>query len=176
MNNENKNIKTNESYRRRFNVMDALIIIVVLLCIASIVYRFNLIDGAGITDNSEEYRLYFEIEDIRNTSTESLVPGDTVRLASTNEKIGKFDEIVQNIPALATYNNNGKEIYYPPENEENKYDETRYYVTGYISVSGRMTENGFLLNGNTYIASNSELTIATEHIKTTIKIINIIKK
>lgn len=176
MNNENKNAKANGSYRRRFNVIDAIIIILVLLCIASIIYRFDLIDGVAVSDNNEEYRIYFEIEDIRNTSVASLVPGDTVRNAKTNEKIGAFDEIVQNIPALATYNNDGEEIYFPPENEENKYDETRYYVTGYITVSGRMTENGFLLNGNTYIAANSELSIATEHIETTIKVLDIIKK
>ncbi|MBR2432016.1 MAG: hypothetical protein IKB23_03780, partial [Clostridia bacterium] len=145
MNNDNKNVKVNDS-RRRFNVMDAIIVILVLLCIVSIIYRFDFIDGIGVSDNSEEYRIYFEIEDIRNTSVASLVPGDTVRNAKTNEKIGVFDEIVQNIPALATYNNDGKEIYFPPENAENKYDETRYYVTGYITVSGRMTENGFLLN------------------------------
>lgn len=176
MKSENKNLKSNEDRRGRFNVMDALIILVVLLCVAGIIYRSNLIDGVGISDTNEEYRLYFEIEDVRNTSVNSLVPGDTVRLVSSNEKIGTFEEIVQNIPALATYNEDGKGIYYPPESEENKYDETRYYVTGYISVSGRMTETGFLLNGKTYIASNSDLQIITEHIQVTVKVVNIIKK
>ena len=175
MNSENKNNRTNESPRRRFNVMDAIIILLVIFCIASIVYRMDIIDGAGVSNTNEEYRLYFEIEDIRSSSISSLVIGDTVKVSSTGEMVGRFDEIVQNIPALATYNDSGAAVYYPPENEENKYDETRYYVTGYITVSGRMTENGFLLNGNTYIASNSELQIATEHIETTIKVINIIE-
>lgn len=176
MKDENKNLKSNEARRGRFNVMDAFIILVVLVCIVSFVYRLNLIDGIGVSNTNEEYSLYFEIEDIRNTSTNSLIPGDTVRLVETDEKMGRFDEIVQNIPALATYTEDGRGIYYPPENEENKYDETRYYVTGYISVSGRMTDTGFLLNGNTYIAPNSTLLIVTEHIQVSIKVVNIIKK
>ena len=176
MKNENRNSRPNESRRGRFNVIDALIILLVLLCIAGVIYRFNVIDGIGISDVNKEYRIYFEIEDIRNTSVGSLVPGDAVRLASTGEKIGTFDEIVQNIPALATYNEEGKGIYYPPENDENKFDETRYYVTGYMSVKGRMTDTGFLLNGKTYIASNSTMNILTEHISVTIKVINVVEK
>lgn len=176
MKDENKNLKPNETRRGRFNVMDAFIILVVLVCIASLIYRLNIIDGMGVSNTNEEYSLHFEIEDIRNTSTNSLVPGDIVRLADSDEKMGTFEEIIQNIPALATYTEDGRGIYYPPENEENKYDETRYYVTGYISVSGRMTDTGFLLNGKTYLAPNSELTIVTEHIQVTIKVVNIIKK
>ena len=176
MKDENKNPKTNEARRGRFNVMDAFIILVVLICIASLIYRLNLVDGIGISNTNEDYSLYFEIEDIRNTSTNSLVPGDTVRLVDTDEKIGTFEEIVQNIPALAAYTEDGRGIYYPPENEENQYDETRHYVTGYISISGRMTDTGFLLNGKTYVAPNSTLLIITEHIQVSIKVVNIIKK
>ena len=174
MNNENKNQNTNDSYRRRFNVIDAVIVILVILCIVSVIYRFDFIDGIGVSDNNEEYQLYFEIENIRNTSVDFLVSGDTVRNSKTNDKIGVLDEILLTTPALAAYNKNGEEIFYPEISEEN--EETRYYVTGYITVSGRMTENGFLLNGSTYIAANSELAVATENIETTIKVLEINKK
>ena len=176
MKNENNKMKNNEVRRGRFNVMDAFIILLILVCIATLVYRLNLIDGMGVSNENEEYTLYFKIEDIRNTSIDSLVPGDNVRIVSTDERVGTLAGLLEHIPALATYTEDGRAIYYPEEVKENKYDETRYYVTGNITVSGRMTDTGFLLNGKTYIAPNSTLEIITEHIQVSIKVVNIIKK
>lgn len=173
MNGENKNYNGNmqTSRKSRFNVMDAFIILIVLLCIASLVYRYGLIDRIGVNNNLEEYTIQFKIEDISSRSKDALVEGDVITMTDTDEKIGSMEKLTSVTPSIAMYSDKDNPVYYP-EDTDNP-NNTKYEVNGSISVKGIMTDKGFMLNGKTYIAPNSDLKISTEHIETTIKVIGI---
>ena len=166
MNSESKNTK--------FNIMDALIIILVLACICTVIFRALDIKKVTSAEELDEYVVHFKVDNIRSSSLQYFVEGDTVRIKSTNKVLGTLDEIVQHVPAVGAYNDNGEEVFYPSIDKSN--DETRYSVYGNITVKGKMTDGGFLLGGERYIAPNSTLAIITEHIETEIKIISIIEK
>lgn len=173
MNGENKNYNGNmqTSRKSRFNVMDAFIILIILLCIASLVYRYGLIDRIGVSNNLEEYQIQFKIENISSNSKNAIIEGDVITLTGTDEKIGTMDKLTSTTPAIAMYADKDTPVFYP-EDTDNP-GNTRYEVNGSISVKGMMSDKGFMLNGKTYVAPNSELKISTEHIETTVKIIGI---
>lgn len=167
----------NENAKKdRFNSIDALIILLVIVMLVSVVYRAVVNDGNTIDMGLKEYRVYFTVDDIRSTSLKYFVAGDTVRIKSTNAKMGTLDGIVQHVPAVGAYNDNGAEVFYPELKDQTIYDDTRYSVIGYITVKGEMTSNGFLLSGTTSLTSNSVLRIVTDHIETDIRIISINEK
>ena len=157
----------------KFNAMDVLIILLIIACIASVCYKAFFAESLAPESDLGEYRIYFKIDDIKSTSLAYFVPGDNVRLTSSDEKVGTLEGIVQSLLAVGAYNDNGAEIYYPEVEDQTIYNDTRYSLTGYILVKGIMTDKGFLLNGTTYIAPNSELEIVTQHVKTSIKVVSI---
>ena len=166
MNSESKNTK--------FNIMDALIIILVLACICTVVFRALEIENVSSAKDLDEYVVYFKVDNIRSSSLQYFVEGDTVRIKSTNKVLGTLDEIVQHVPAVGAYNDNGEEVFYPSDDDVE--GETRYSVYGNITVWGKMTDEGFLLDSEKFLAPNSTWAIITEHIETEIKIISIIEK
>ena len=165
---------SNNGKKVKFNATDVLIILLILACIASVCYKAFFAESLAPESDLSEYRIYFKIDDIKSTSLAYFVPGDNVRLTSSDEKVGMLEGIVQSLLAVGAYNDNGEEVFYPSIDKSN--DETRYSVYGNITVKGKMTDGGFLLGGERYIAPNSTLAIITEHIETEIKIISIIEK
>ncbi len=166
----------NKTKKAKFNAIDGIIILLVLACIASLAYKAFVIgeieNGTGLS----EYRVYFKIDDIKSTSADYFLAGDIVRVKSSEKVMGVLDGIVQHIPAVGAYNENGEEIFYPDLNNSTIYDETRYSLVGYITVKGEMTESGFLLNGESYIAPNSIIEIVTDKVESSIRIISINEK
>ena len=88
--------------KHKINVMDILIILLTLVCITSIVLR-------ATSNNNEyqpkEYRVYFEIDDIRSSSFTYFEghSGDTVRIKSSGKILGTLgDEFVRGV-AVHTY-------------------------------------------------------------------------
>ena len=164
----------NNVNKGKFNVIDALLILLAILCVFGVALRaYN--DSRADSKYLAEYRIYFKIDDIRSTSLKYFVAGDVVRLKSSGETVGKLDAIVQHVPAVGDYTENGAEIFYPSK-DGGIYSPTRYNLVGYITVRGEQTDKGFLLGGTTYITSGSELEIVTDKVQTTIKILSIDEK
>ena len=166
----------NENKKSRFNAIDGVIILLVLLCLVAIAYKAITYNDHAVNADLKEYRVHFKVDNISSSSYDYFVKGDTMRIKSTNRAFGTLEGINQHVPAVGTYNENGGKVLYPLLENLGIYNDTRYSLSGYITVRGEMTEYGFLLNGDTYIASNSTLDIISEHIETTIRIIDIIEK
>ena len=166
----------NENKKSRFNAIDGVIILLVLLCLVAIAYKAITYNDHAVNADLKEYRVHFKVDNISSSSYDYFVKGDTMRIKSTNRAFGTLEGINQHVPAVGAYNENGGKVLYPLLENLGIYNDTRYSLSGYITVRGEMTEYGFLLNGDTYIASNSTLDIISEHIETTIRIIDIIEK
>lgn len=158
----------------KFNAIDALLILLAILCIFGVAYR-TYTEIRTNSDNLAEYRIYFEVDEISSASLKYFTAGDIVRVKSTGNEIGVLDAIVQHVPAVGGYNENGGEIFYP-EKDGGIYSPTRYSIVGYITVKGEKAKNGFLLGGETYISSGSTMEIVTDKVQTTIKILSIDEK
>lgn len=167
----NTNVK-----KGKFNAIDFFVILVALACLFTIVYRAVVVDENAVNARLDEYIIHFKIDSIRSSALDYLKSGDTLRIKSSNKVLGKLEGIDQHLAAVGAYNENGGKVFYPMLENLSIYNDTRYTVSGYITVRGEMTENGFLLNGDTYTASNMVYEIISEHIETTIRIIDITEK
>ena len=169
-------MNTEKSKAYKFNIMDTLIVVLLIICLISVFLRAfeikNVTSGVGL----EEYTINFKVENIRSSSLEYFVSGDSVRIKQSNKILGTLEGVAQHLPAVGAYTDDGREVFYPDIESEELKNETRYSLVGSITVRGKMTDGGFLLNGDTYLAPNSVLHVVTEHVETDIKIIGIFEK
>ena len=170
----------------KFNIFDLVIILLVLVCATSVVLRYLEAPEWKEKYSISDYRLYFEIDDIKASSYKyfSENAGKTVYMkTSDNEKIllGKLGPDMERGLAIYTYTDSEDEsdkvAYYPESNSDSIYDEARCSIKGYIVVKGRMTNTGFLLNGETrlFMDEITTLDIVNEYISNTIKVTDLVK-
>ncbi len=144
--------------KKRFNIVDFFIIAAVLACIFGAMLRYKLIDKLNVGAPKDTVEISFYIHDVSEFSANALIPGDEVKNGGVT--LGKLG----NIEA-------GKAEYYIENLKgelELTYDETRCDIRGTITGSGTMTDDGFMLNNNTYIAAGKEMLISTKNINVNI--------
>lgn len=155
----------------RFNVIDVLIILIVLSCIVGLILRFGNVRDFSSSENLKTYDIYFSVSNVAYTSEDAFVRGDTVRLADGGAVLGEFAGLETILPAeffARDESGNVIVVNYPAS--------TQIDVTGRIVSHGVMSENGYLLNGTTYIASGAEYSVQSEHMDFILKITNIVEK
>ena len=167
---ERKNIEAARA-KKRLNVIDVLILIILIVCIAGLVVRFGNFGGTSSSKELGTYDIYFAVSDIAYTSEDAFVQGDTVTLADSGVVLGEFAGIETILPAeffARDKSGNLIVVNYP--------ESTRIDVTGRIVSHGVMSENGYLVAGTTYVAPGTAYTVQSEHMDFVLKITNIVKK
>ena len=149
----------------KFNIIDFLIIVAVIGCIAGVFLRYDLATKVGLNSNKDEVEISFIVVSIRRESTEALLEGDTIYWEQNGMEIGKLlsKEVTEEVK------------YVLDENYEynKKFNEIRFDVRGVILAKGNMTENGFMLNGTQFIAPGKELKIQSKNITTSVTVTSV---
>lgn len=178
---ENKEKKTREPGKLRFNVIDVLIVVLVLACIAGIILRFSVLDGMWNTQKLDEYYITFTASNLSYDQLQSIVQAadpdndgvNWVYFADSNTKLGHLTSTLNQNEEKLLFEVDGTPIYvdYPDtEPDENK----KWTVTGTVLCLGTYSEiKGFLLNGNQYIGANSEFDVHIRDCDFTITVDNI---
>ena len=178
--------KENAGGRLRFNAIDAFIIVLVVICIAVAVLRFTIIDDVWAGAAGDKYYLTFKVESLSYSQLESIVAlidsdntesGENwVYFQDGKTKIGNLTSIEgQNRETLKFENSDGT-ITVAPYDEKEPDENVTWTLTGKILCLGKYNENnGFLLNGNQYIAPNSELLVKTAFCEFNMTVIDIEK-
>lgn len=159
-----------EKRTRRFNIIDAFLIILVILCVLGIYFRGQIAEMIGIEKDLEEYTVSFKIEEIRYTSAEYLQSGNAVYFDGGSILFGTIDGKCQERPA---------EVYVDgPDGAPIKvvYPKDTYIdVFGSIKCMGLRKEDGFYLGGTYSLAPGSKVSVRTEMLNFTIIITGISK-
>ena len=143
--------------KRRFNVIDAFIIVLVLLCVLGVYFRGQIAEWIGIEKKVEEYQITFEVSEIRYTSSKYFYTGSKVYLDSGNIVIGTIEGNCTVLPAeIYLTDSEGAPVLtnYPKD--------TYVDVTGSIKCLGIQKEGGFFLNGTYSLAPGSKVNVHTE--------------
>lgn len=149
--------------KKRFNVVDFFIIAAVAACVIGAVLRFNLIEKLNVGAAKDTVEISFYVHNISDYSAQALSVGDNVYNGGTY--LGKIGTV--EISKAEYYFENPEGVL------ELTYDEMRYDVRGTIIGTGTMTEDGFMLNNNTYIAAGKEMIVTTKNISVNILVTNI---
>ncbi len=169
-NNAVKETKSSAASQGRFNAIDFLIIMLVLLCIGVIVARFTVLDDMWSTRNLKEYELTFTASDLTYAQCMSIAAAiqddsgerNWVYLDDGETELGRLtmtNDYMQNREAVIFEREDGSIVSaLPDESVADEY--VRWTVTATLVCKGKYdTENGFLLGGKQYVAPNTELSV-----------------
>ena len=166
-----KNIQNKKA--PRFGVLDAIIILLVIVVVVGIYFRYNIVEWFSNTNGLQEYTVSYTIEDIRYTTPNFINIGDKVYFKDSDKQFGTFIEVSENMGALsitpaskffADSHGNIVEVFYPNS-------ESRINASGRLTCSGRYSDDGaFLVNGSTFIACGQYVNVYTEYVTVSIRI------
>lgn len=153
--------------RPKFKILDAVVILLVLVIVLGVVFRFNLTENILGKKDIQDYTISFVIEDVRYTTPNYLNVGDKIYSASNGEQIGTLIQATDDMsnialrvtPASKFFNKADgtiAEVFYPN-------DESRVDAMGRMACRGMYSpEGGFLLNGTAYLSAGQTILVQTE--------------
>ena len=157
----------------RFSVLDAVIILLVIIAVVGVYFRYNIIGFITGAQNLDDYAISYSIKDIRYTTPNYMSVGDEVYFAEDGEHFGTLINASENMGALSitpaskyftTSNAEVVEVFYPDS-------QSRVDAFGRLSCRGRYSsDGGFLLNGSVYLAAGQYVNVQTESVSVTIRI------
>ncbi|MBO4971248.1 MAG: DUF4330 family protein [Clostridia bacterium] len=162
------NRKKGSSGRASFNAIDLAIVLLIIICGVGIFFRYDM-ENKISAGEGETYEVEFVCEKVRYTTADYLNVGDTLYFSDSLSVFGNIQGTLVNRPSFEEVSYGGKNItaYYPQD--------TMVDITGNVSVTGTMTENGFLVSGNTYIAPNSVIRVSGKYVDIEIKVLSLKK-
>lgn len=150
--------------KHRFNIVDFVLVIAVAACIVGAAVRYNL--RGNLHQSTDTAEVTVLVEGLLETSSDALVPGDMFYNSVTDKKFGELISF-EKVPARIRFINTDGTVSYTVYQD-------RVDVTMKLKVSGYDTENGFMLDGTTYIGCGSNFQISSRHIETQCTVLDII--
>ena len=160
----------------KIGVLDVTIILIIILSIVGIYFRFNLIESITQNSNTKDVVISYRISDIRHTTPNYINVGDKVYIASSGELFGTIinasEEMSNSLnvtPSSEEFLVDGEyvEVFYP--NSESRVD-----AHGRLTCTGAYTEDrGLLINSSTHITTGQSFEVKTELSSFVITITNI---
>jgi len=151
--------------RRRFNIVDLLIILAVIAIVIGVALRYNIADSIGLKSNKDTVTVSFLITDIKETSADAMVIGDKFYLQYNNLELGEL--MNKKTSNTVSYIENDDGVLVKAENN------TRFNVRGEIRATGKLTSDGFMLGGTQYIAAGKDISVYSQHIMVSLLITGI---
>ncbi len=159
---------SSKAKNKRFNSIDVFIILLIVLCIAAIYFRGTVASWIGVEKELDEYKITFEVKQIKSTSDKYLITGNDVYMANGG-LLGKLSEKSSLPSKVFVKDQNGKqvEVSYPKD--------TYIDVTGSLTCKGITNDDGFYLNGTYSISPGTVLNVYTDMLDFTITVTDIAK-
>ena len=165
--------------RPRFGVLDFVIILLIIVAVVGVYFRYNIITFFEDAQHIKEYNVTYSIKNIRHTTDEYINNGDKFYFVSSGEELGENTGILGFTSSSEFFpNSKGEliEVVYP-YNQDKPDNSTRIDVQGRMLCSGRYSNDGeFFVNGSTYIAAGQYIDVRTEYVTVTIRIDSIDQK
>ncbi len=151
------------SGRVRFSVIDFTIILLVLACIAGVVLRYDLAEKLFSRSALEDAKITFVAEAITPAEAEAFRVNTKFR--TEQDRFGTVTA-TETLPALIYYENSAGLL--------SSYEhETLLDLTGSFAARVLFSEDGCLLNGNTFIAAGSTFTVMANSAAVRITVISV---
>ena len=160
----------NVNVKRKFNIIDVIIIVLVILCIVGIYFRSRITEWVGIDKQLVEYRLSFKVSEIKYTSSEYLSTGEKIYLDNPDLELGTIDGNCTVLPAEVYLEKNDGTLIRVDYPKDSFVD-----ISGSLKCMGTEREDGFYLAGSISISPGMKLKVHTEMLDFTITITDIVK-
>ena len=162
--------------RPHFNAIDAMIVVLVIVAVLGIYFRYNMMDLLSGQKEKQEYHVTFSIDNIRYTTPNYISIGDTFYMQSDGRVLGKLVSTSENqealniVPAVEYFTDSEGHIV--PVSYPNL--ESRVNVKGSLLCRGTYTaEGGFCLDGTVYLSAGQEIQVYSDHVTVCMKILSV---
>ena len=149
----------NDNYeeKKRFNIVDAIIILGVLVIAASIIFRAQIITFFSSDTTKDEYTIRFEADYIDNSLLPFITSGNLVTWIDNDVSLGMIDRISSSEKAkIYESDASGKLTVYESE--------THSKIVGEITVEA-ISNSGCYIDGIHLIAAGMNVTLSTKNIQ-----------
>ena len=158
-------MKRSDSGKVRFNIIDFLIIVIAIGCIAGVIMRYDIIDKIVVDRERDEVSVSFMITGISPQISDQIKDGDEFYVVGASTRLGVLaDHTVGNAEKVEA-NENGFPV--------RSYDDTSRDVRGTFTSYGVKNEDGFFLGGTLFIAPGKTLTIESRNVRVSVIITEI---
>ena len=147
------NASENKTKRFRISIIDVLIALVVIACVAGVFLHYRTYAKNNKVVKDDTCYVSLQLSGVANETAEKITTGDTVYLKDDKSVFGKISEV----------NLENAQYYYSDEKGISVRGEDAYAkdVALVIEVKGELTEDGFLANGVEYVASGLYIDVYT---------------
>ncbi len=141
----------------RFNLLDALILLAILLLIAGVFLRGRLAGRVASESRSKSVDIVFYVNDVKKETGEAALTGEKVFWKQNSMLIGQIEEVTSSPAEIYTECADGTTAL--------SYDENRCDLRITVRAQGTETPEGFMLNGSQFIAAGKEMILLTPTIE-----------
>ena len=161
----------NKEKKARFNIIDFIIVIFILMAVAGIIWRVNLADEIYFNATGDVFEIEFVTAgNIQEASQDYFIIGEKFYIHIESLEIGEITEILEIRNPGEAYVQDVK------GNVTESESPGRINVRGIIKSRGRTNKNGeHMINGNINVAPNKELLVHTGKWEGYIRIVSVTK-
>ena len=161
----------NNKTKKKLNIVDVLIIVLLILCAVGIGLRFLLVkntpDPNTLPDiKTEKYKVSFMIRDFRESTAKYMTDGTEFRFFETNKKFGAISGTPKKENAVKCYfDENGKYIQVNNFASGEYERAARFDFQGEFLVEGKLNEEGILViddSPNFNVAQNKDVMLRND--------------
>ena len=145
-------VKDNKKFK--FNIIDLIILLFVILAVAGIIIRYDLAEDIRFRATGEEFEIEFMVMNIQGGTERYLQAGERFYIRLESIEIGQVIDIIDVREAVRYVETIRGDIVRSSSPE-------RVDVTGVMRSRGRTAAGGVMLNGNEFVTVNSTLFIHT---------------
>ncbi|MBR6049613.1 MAG: DUF4330 family protein [Clostridia bacterium] len=138
--------------KKRLNIFDVLIIVVVIACVAAIGVRVYFTTHAQTDDESAV--ITYEVYGISEENAAEFAQGKKIYLQSNGAEIGMINTVVRSASRVEAIEDDGSITVVG--------DPYLITVTGRMTLYGKTSEGGFFIGGQTPISLGSSLSVYTD--------------
>ena len=161
----------NNNTKKKINIVDILIIVLLVICIVGLALRFVLIkntpDPNTLPDvETEKYYVSFITRDLRYSITDYLKDGTELRFSDTNKPFGTVYGSLDVKNAQKRYFTSSGEyvsVYNMAEDER----VARYDIQGTVLVEGKLNDDGILVindSASYNVALNKDVMLRSDNL------------
>ena len=149
--------KKNNNGKLRFNIIDLLIVVIVLGCIAGAVIRYNVIDRIVLDTTRDEVKISFMVSGVTPQIAGAIVDGEEFYVVGSDYTIGVLTEHNISNALIVEANDNGQPV--------ESFDDTLRDVRGSFRSHGVVREDGFFLGGTMFLAPGKTLIAESKSVR-----------
>ena len=154
--------------KKRFNIVDCVILLCVILIIVAVVFRAQIIDYIARGENLSEYTVVFESDPIGNSYASYITAGKQIEWVETNSVIGEIKNIESVTPAdVYTVRSDGTLMVTPSDSES--------VVRGTLTVRAS-DKDGCFISGTDFVGAGMKMTLRSNNALFTVTVISVTGK